>query len=417
MIKKPRGTEDIIGQKSRDFFALEMIIRNLMELYNIGEIKTPIFESSDLFARTAGEDTDIVSKEMFIFLDRKNRSLALRPENTAGVVRSLIENKNYLDENLPLKQFYFGPMFRYERPQAGRQRQFTQFGVEVFGQKSVSLDAEILLCAVDILNNIGLKNYIIKTNYLVFGTNKEEYLKVLKLHLKALKLCEDCQIRQKNNPLRVLDCKVDQSNFGDIPNMQDFLSEDEKKYFQDYTNILNKLGVSTIVDNHLVRGLDYYTGIVFEVISNDEKQGSQSTLLAGGRYDNLVSELGGPELSGAGFGMGIERILIALDNLEIKISEPSILDVFCIPLSESAEIFTNSLLLMLRKAGFTADTSYIKRSLKSNFKKAESFKANNIILIGDKELKENNVVIKNQKTMKETKVSFDKILEFLEEGI
>ncbi|AXK51126.1 histidine--tRNA ligase [Spiroplasma alleghenense] len=417
MLKKPRGTEDIFGKKAQDFFALEMIIRNVMELYNINEVRTPIFESYDLFSRSAGESSDIVNKEMFVFQDRKNRSLALRPENTAGVVRSVIENKLYLEENLPLKQFYFGPMFRYERPQAGRQRQFTQFGVEIFGGKSPSLDAELITSGIEILSNIGLQDFSVKINYLISGENKSKYIKVLKDSLAKMKLCEDCLNRIEKNTLRVLDCKVDQEKFDNIPSMSDFLSPEDDQYFKEYLSILKRMDFSLEIDAKLVRGLDYYTGIVFEIVSNDERQGSQSTLLAGGRYDNLVEELGGPQISGAGFALGIERILIALENAEISISQPTELDVYCIPLSKQAELFTSSLLFMLRKAGLKSDTSFVNRSLKSNFKKAESLKSKNILLIGDKELKENYVIIKNQTTMKEEKVKFEKILNFLIEEL
>ncbi|WP_338972994.1 histidine--tRNA ligase [Spiroplasma endosymbiont of Panorpa germanica] len=413
MLKKPRGTEDIFGQKAQDFFALEMIIRNIMELYNINEVRTPIFESYDLFSRSAGEGSDIVNKEMFVFQDRKGRSLALRPENTAGVARSVIENKLYLEENLPLKQFYFGPMFRYERPQAGRQRQFNQFGVEFFGAKSTSLDCELIISAVEILNSLGLKDYVIKANYLISGENKDKYIKVLKDTFINMDLCDDCKIRIERNTLRVLDCKVDQAKFNKIPNMDEYLSETERDYFNEYQSILKRMDLTIQMDNKLVRGLDYYTGIVFEIISKDDRQGSQSTLLAGGRYDFLVEELGGPQLSGAGYALGIERILIALQNANISISELPQLDAYCIPLSKNAEIFTNSLLFMLRKAGLKADTSFVTRSLKSNFKKAESLKTKNIIIIGDKELKENHVIIKNQITLKEEKVKFEKILDFL----
>lgn len=416
MIQKPRGTEDLFGKKIKEFFALEMIIRNTMDLYNYNEIETPIFESLELFKRGVGETTDVVSKEMFIFNDRKDRQFALRPEGTASTVRSIIENKLYVQENLPLKLFYIGQMFRYERPQAGRQRQFNQLGLEVYGAKNPEIDAEVIIMAETLLKSIGIDNIQTHLNFLVSGEDRIKYIADLKKYLSGKTLCEDCQKRVDKNPLRVLDCKIDSKQFGDVIDMKDYLSGDDKKHFDDLVTNLKNVGIEVVIDKMLVRGLDYYTGFVFETKSVDPRQGSQSTLVGGGRYDNLVSELGGPELPAAGFGMGIERLIISLENLGIQLANDDELDAYIIPLSDKAKKFTNILLMMTRSAGLKTETDYLGRSMKSAFKQAEKLNAKNIIIIGDNEIKEKIVVIKNQITKKEEKVGYDQIVNHLNKG-
>ncbi|AUB31495.1 histidine--tRNA ligase [Spiroplasma floricola] len=406
MIQKPRGTEDLVDLKVREYFALEVIIRQIVDSFNYNEIKTPIFESLELFKRGVGQETDIVSKEMYTFKDRKDRELTLRPEGTAPTVRAILENKMYINENLPLKLFYFGSMFRYERPQAGRNRQFNQFGVEVFGPKTAEIDSEIICLSSTILNTIGLDNHTIHLNYLVNGEQRKKYIEDLKKYLKPKKLCDDCKKRMEVNPLRVLDCKIDSKQFNDVIDMKDYLSDQDKKYFENLILNLKNIGIKPIIDKLLVRGLDYYTGFVYEV-----KDKNGSTLLGGGRYDELVNQLGNVDLSAAGFGLGMERILIALQEEEIYISQPVSLDAYIIGLSEKAKQFSNILLLALRKSGLKADFDFMSRSMKSAFKQSEKLNAKNIIIIGDNELKENVVIIKNQITKEEKKVTFDKIVD------
>ncbi|ALD66296.1 histidine--tRNA ligase [Spiroplasma cantharicola] len=408
MIQKPRGTEDLIDLKVREYFALEMIIRNVVDSFNYNEIKTPIFESLELFKKGVGEETDIVSKEMFTFADRKNRELTLRPEGTAPTVRAILENKMYINENLPLKLFYFGSMFRYERPQAGRNRQFNQFGIEVFGPKTPEIDSEIICLSSTILNTIGIEEYTIHLNYLVNGEQRKQYISDLKKYLKPKSLCDDCKKRIQVNPLRVLDCKIDANKFDDVIDMKDYLNQSDKDYFQTLIDNLNNIGIKPIIDKKLVRGLDYYTGFVYEV---KDKKGS--TLLGGGRYDELVKQLGNVDLPASGFAIGMERLLIALEEEKIYISVPNSLDAYIIALSEKAKQFSNILLLMLRKAGLKVDFDFMNRSMKSAFKQSEKLNSKNIIIIGDNELKENNVIIKNQLTKTEKKVAFDKIVDAL----
>ncbi|AHI52831.1 histidine--tRNA ligase [Spiroplasma culicicola] len=411
MIQKPRGTVDLYDKKVKEFFALEMIIRNIVDLYNYSEIKTPIFESTDLFLRGVGSETDIVSKEMYTFNDKKNRSLTLKPEGTAPTVRAILENKMYINENLPLKLFYFSNMFRYERPQNGRQRQFTQFGVEVFGPKNALIDSEVLCLAVNILNAIGIENYSVHLNYLATGENRQKYIADLKIQLSTLQLCDDCQTRINTNPLRVLDCKVDSAKFSDIKDMKEYLSQEDQTQYSHLKTTLDNLAIKYQEDKLLVRGLDYYTGYVFEI-----KDKNGSTLLGGGRFDNLVNELGQVDLPAAGFGMGIERIVLALEEANISLSEQTTLDAYIIGLSDKAKQFSNILLLMLRSAGLKVDFDYMNRSMKSAFKQSEKLNAQNIIIIGDNELKENVVVIKNQITKTEQKVNFDQIVETIMKG-
>ncbi|WP_238988304.1 histidine--tRNA ligase [Spiroplasma sp. BIUS-1] len=408
MIQKPRGTEDLIDLKAKEYFALELTIRQIVDTFNYNEIKTPIFESLELFKRGVGEETDIVSKEMYTFKDRKDRELTLRPEGTAPTVRAILENKMYINENLPLKLFYFGSMFRYERPQAGRNRQFNQFGIEVFGPKTAEIDSEIICLSSTILNTIGLDNHTIHINYLVNGEQRKNYINDLKKYLEPKELCDDCKRRIDTNPLRVLDCKVDSKKFSDVVDMKDYLSDEDKKYFENLISNLKNIGINPVVDKMLVRGLDYYTGFVYEV---KDKKGS--TLLGGGRYDELVNQLGNVELPAAGFGLGMERILIALQEEEIYISEPVSLDAYIIGLSEKAKQFANILMLMLRKSGLKVDFDFMNRSMKSAFKQSEKLNSKNIIIIGDNELKENVVVIKNQITKEEKKVAFEKIVDVI----
>lgn len=411
MIQKPRGTEDLFEQKAREFFSLEMIIRNLVDLYNYNEIKTPIFESTEVFKRGVGEETDIVAKEMFSFQDRKNRDLTLRPEGTAPTVRAILENKLYINEKLPLKLFYFGSMFRYERPQAGRQRQFNQFGVEVFGPKTAEIDSEIICLAVSILNTIGLEDHQVHLNYLVSGATREKYILDLKNQLKTFSLCDDCTKRLETNPLRVLDCKIDAKKFNDVIDMKSYLADEDMQHFNNLKSLLTNVGIKFVEDKLLVRGLDYYTGFVFEI-----KDANKATLLGGGRYDNLVHELGNVDLPAAGFAIGMERLVLALEVAQISLTEPIALDAYVIGLSDKAKHFANILLLMLRSEGLKVDFDFMNRSLKSAFKQSEKLNAKNIIIIGDNELKENVVVIKNQITNQEHKVKIEEIVNTIRKG-
>ncbi|WP_424527278.1 histidine--tRNA ligase [Spiroplasma endosymbiont of Glossina fuscipes fuscipes] len=411
-IQKPRGTEDIYYEKASELSALELILRDIVMQYNYHEIRTPIFEAKDLFVRAVGNETDIVTKEMFELLDKKEREFVLRPEATAPVIRSILEEKLYGKYELPLKLFYFGSMFRYERPQHGRLRQFNQFGVEVVGVKNYLLDVEVILLGYNLLKALGLSNLALKLNYLAVGTERSKYITVLKTFLKTQDLCADCAIRVEKNPLRILDCKIDNKKFDQAPKIYDYLTESDQTEFNNLQNILTKLAIPFVLDHKLVRGLDYYTSLVFEVVVN--KQERELTLLGGGRYDQLVSSFE-PSLDypAVGFALGLERLLLTLAENEIKLADEPYLDVYLICLSDHACYFASSLLLLLRGSGFRADCDYLSRSVKAQFKSLERLKAKNAIIIGDEELKKNVVKIKNQTTGKEQEVKFEKIITFL----
>ncbi|RUP77162.1 histidine--tRNA ligase [Spiroplasma poulsonii] len=411
-IQKPRGTEDIYYEKASELSALELILRDIVMQYNYHEIRTPIFEAKDLFVRAVGNETDIVTKEMFELLDKKEREFVLRPEATVPVIRSILEDKLYGKYELPLKLFYLGSMFRYERPQHGRLRQFNQFGVEVVGVKNYLLDVEVILLGYNLLKALGLSNLTLKLNYLAVGAERTKYIAVLKTFLKTQDLCADCAIRVKKNPLRVLDCKIDNKKFDQAPKIYDYLTESNQTEFNNLQNILTKLAIPFVLDHKLVRGLDYYTSLVFEVVV--DKQERELTLLGGGRYDQLVNSFE-PSLDypAVGFALGLERLLLTLAENEIKLADEPYLDVYLICLSDHARYFASSLLLLLRGSGFRADCDYLSRSVKAQFKSLERLKAKNAIIIGDEELKKNVVKIKNQTTGKEQEVKFEKIITFL----
>lgn len=411
-IQKPRGTEDIYYEKASELSALELILRDIVMQYNYHEIRTPIFEAKDLFVRAVGNETDIVTKEMFELLDKKEREFVLRPEATAPVIRSILEDKLYGKYELPLKLFYLGSMFRYERPQHGRLRQFNQFGVEVVGVKNYLLAVEVILLGYNLLKALGLSNLTLKLNYLAVDTERTKYITVLKTFLKTQDLCADCAIRVEKNPLRVLDCKIDNKKIDQAPKIYDYLAESDQTEFNNLQNILTKLAIPFVLDHKLVRGLDYYTSLVFEVVV--DKQERELTLLGGGIYDQLVSSFE-PSLDypAVGFALGLERLLLTLADNEIKLADEPYLDVYLICLSDHARYFASSLLLLLRGSGFRSDCDYLSRSVKAQFKSLERLKAKNAIIIGDEELKKNIVKIKNQTTGKEQEVKFEKIITFL----
>ncbi|WP_342256228.1 histidine--tRNA ligase [Spiroplasma endosymbiont of Poecilobothrus nobilitatus] len=411
-MQKPRGTEELYYEKASELSVLELMLRSLAIQYNYHEIRTPIFEAKDLFVRLVGAETDIVSKEMFELLDKKERAFVLRPEGTAPVIRSIIEDKLYGKYELPLKLFYLGNMFRYERPQHGRLRQFNQFGVEAVGAKNYLLDVEVILIGYNLLKTLVLTNLTLKLNYLTIGEARTKYLGVLTDFFQEQTLCADCQIRVQKNPLRVLDCKIDHDKFGNAPKIYDYLTPAENEEFVAIQNLLTKLGIPFTLDAQLVRGLDYYTGVVFEIVF--EEQERELTLLGGGRYDQLVHTFE-PSLDypAVGFALGLERLLLTLAANDIVLADEPYLDAYLICLSDHARHFAASLLLLLRASGFRADCDYLTRSVKAQFKSLERLKAKNAIIIGDEELKKNVVKIKNQQTGKEQEVKFDKIITVL----
>ena len=420
MIQKPKGTYDVYGDKSKKILYLENLIKNLMETYNYNYVRTPLFESSELFHRGVGETTDIVTKETYDFIDRGNRNMTLRPEGTAGVVRSFIENKMYAEVTQPVKCWYYGPMYRYERPQSGRFREFYQFGCEVFGSDNALIDAEIISIPVNFYRLLGLKGIKVNINSLGDRQSRENYRNALIEYFKPHidDLCEDCKCRFEKNPLRILDCKIDGSKeiMANAPKTIDFLNEESRKHFEDVKKYLDSLEIDYEVNTNLVRGLDYYTHTVFEVEASVEGFGSQNVLCGGGRYDNLVENIGGPSTKGVGFAMGMERLLTALEYENINLIDNDCIDVYVIPMDESVQDKVSSLVMSLRLNGFKVDMDYMKRNLKSNFKQADRLNAKYIIIVGEDETKSNTLTLKNNKTKEEYKIKLDDLVEFLDKG-
>lgn len=421
MIQKPKGTYDVYGTYGEKIQYLEKLLSALMEKYHYEFVRTPIFEASSLFHRGVGETTDIVSKETYDFKDRGDRDMTLRPEGTAGVVRSFIENKMYTRPSMPVKAWYYGPMFRYERPQAGRYREFYQFGVEVFGSTSPMVDAEVISIPVTLFRLLGLKGIQVKINSLGDKESRAAYREALLTHFEPHlnELCHDCQERYSKNPLRILDCKVDKELecMKNAPKLSDYLSEQSKQHFESLKQYLDDLGIDYIVDEHLVRGLDYYTETVFEVEADIKDFGSNNVLCAGGRYNHLVENLDGPATPGVGFALGYERILNAIEAEGIELENENQVDAYIIPMDESLRKEAFRLTQTLRMNGFTIETDYLNRNLKGNFKQADRLGAKFIVLIGEDEQKEHIYTIKNNDTKEEYKIDQDYIVMFLDEKL
>ena len=413
--KAPRGTVDILPTESGKWQELEQLLRTICANYNVKEMRTPIFEHTELFNRAVGDTTDVVSKEMYTFEDKKGRSITLRPEGTAGIVRAYVENKLYgMPEKLQ-KVYYMGPMFRYERPQNGRQRQFHQFGVEMLGVESPYVDVECMLMAVTVVKALGLKNIQLHINSLGDQESRDAYREALQNHFQPVlnELCHDCQVRYEKNPLRILDCKVDKNHpmMQTAPKTIDYLSDNAKAHFEKVCALLDDLEIDYVVDPNLVRGLDYYSHTVFEIISDDPKLGAGSTVGGGGRYNGLVEELGGPQTPGVGFAFGMERLMIALgDDHE----DEEGLDVYIMPLGSEAKDLAMQIMTMLRANGFTCDMDQCDRGLKGQFKSADRFHAHFSMIIGDEEVQKEVVNMKCNHTKEQVEVPLENIVEFIE---
>jgi histidyl-tRNA synthetase len=396
MIKAITGTKDILPSEISRWQYFEKLLRETFQLFNYREIRTPIFEETALFARGIGEETDIVSKEMYTFKDRSETSITLRPENTAGVVRAYIEQSLGAQQSLN-KLFYIGPMFRQERPQAGRLRQFHQFGAEAIGSTSPLLDAEMIQIAFHILKNLGLKNLVVKINSLGIPEVRENYKKLLREFLKDKKsqLSEDSRKRFDTNILRIFDSKieVDQNILKDAPLLIDHLDEESKNDFEVVKNYLVKVGIPFEVDPALVRGLDYYTKTTFEIVSGSV--GSQSALCGGGRYDLLVEELGGKPTPGVGFAAGMERILLACENENSLIIENPSVGVYLVRVDAGLELEVANFASVLRRQNISCDYDYLNRSMKAQMREANKLNAKYVIFIGGDEYKQGKLNLKN----------------------
>ena len=421
MIQKPKGCNDIYGREAKIWKYVEGIIDATMENYNYNYIRTPIFESTELFHRGIGESTDIVTKETYDFVDRGGRGMTLRPEGTAGVCRSYVENKMYGDPNQPVKVYYNGTMYRYERPQSGRDRELTQFGVEVLGSDDPMSDAEVISLAVNIYKMLGLKEIKVNINTLGDKESRDMYRQALIDYFKPhiSELCEDCQTRLEKNPLRILDCKVDADNelLKNAPKTIDYLNVASRERFEKVKDYLDILQIKYEVNPNIVRGLDYYNHTVFEIEAKVEGFGSNNVLGAGGRYNHLCSEIGGPETPCIGFASGIGRLVMALELEKVELPIVEDIDLFLMYVNEDEKKYATYLAQELRMAGFIVDTEYTGRALKGQFKQADRLNAKYIAILNSEDLDNNEIKIKNNKTKEEEIISLDVLIYYLDEKL
>lgn len=399
LTKAPKGTKDILPEVSPKWRYVEEKFREVCRRYGMEEIRTPIFEHTELFQRGVGDTTDIVQKEMYTFEDHAGRSISLKPEGTAGVVRSYIENKLYAGTK-PAKVYYTTPCFRYERPQAGRLREFHQFGVEVFGASSMMADAEVITLAMDFLKSVGVGGLELRINSIGCPTCRAEYRKALQDYLRPHfdELCDDCKGRFERNPMRIIDCKVPRCGeiSQDAPRMLDYLCEDCRTSFEELKSNLNACGVEFTVDPGIVRGLDYYTKTAFEIVTNTI--GAQGTVCGGGRYDNLVEELDGPATPGIGFGLGIERLLIVMEATGAYLPDVDKTDVFIAFIGDAAKAEAQKLARELRGEGLRVMIDVAERNMKGQFKYSDRVNSRFTATIGDDELASGCVSLKNMET-------------------
>ncbi|MES3706167.1 histidine--tRNA ligase [Staphylococcus ureilyticus] len=417
MINIPRGTQDILPSETKKWRYIEAKLDELMELYNYEEIRTPIFESTELFARGVGDSTDVVQKEMYTFKDKGDRSITLRPEGTAAVVRSYIENKMQGLPNQPIKLYYNGPMFRYERKQKGRYRQFTQFGVEAIGAENPSIDAEILAMVMHIYQSFGLKHLKLVINSIGDIDSRKEYNEALVKHFEPVigDFCKDCQARLHTNPMRILDCKIDKDkeSVKTAPRITEYLNANSKTYFEEVKQHLNDLDIEYEEDPNLVRGLDYYTHTAFELmIDNPNYEGAITTLCGGGRYNGLLELLDGPSQTGIGFALSIERLLMALEEEGIELDVDHDFDLFIVTMGQEANRYAVKLLNDLRQNGVKADKDYMERKVKGQMKQADRLNAKYTVVIGDQELAEKNINVKNMETGESERIDLNELVNY-----
>ncbi len=411
-----KGTHDIIGEEANAFNVVEGLMKNLCELFGFHEVRPPVIEHSELFIRGVGEGSDVVRKEMYTFDDKGGRSITLRPEFTAGIARLLVCNKMLLTQELPVKCYYVGPVFRYERPQLGRYRQFYQFGVESVGHDSPLNDIEVIVLAYSILQSLGLENVVIKINTLGDDESREAYKVALKEFFAKhiINMCEDCKSRYELNPLRILDCKVpeDQEIVKDAPKMSAYLTEASKQRFEFIKDTLIELQIPFEVDDTLVRGLDYYSDTVFEFHYTSAKGNNYGAIGAGGHYGHLIGELGGPKLPGIGFSFGVERLVSVLTDDDILGDHiKDSLAFYVMPMGESTKVTSMMVANELRMAGYPTEMCFDNAKLGSMFKRAEKKNAEFAVIIGENELANDEVIIKDLSTTEQYNIGLEKLLE------
>ncbi len=413
--QRPKGTADILPEEAKKWAYIEETARMLFTNYRYHEIRTPMFENFEVFSRTSGDTSDVVTKEMYDFMDKGDRHISLRPEGTAGVVRSFVENKLYGPEfSKPYKVFYMGSMFRYERPQSGRLREFHQIGVEAFGSDAPELDVEVIDMGMNLLQKFGLKDLKLVINTLGDKETRENYRQALIDYLEPHfdELSEDSKNRLHKNPLRVLDSKDknDQKFVADAPSILDFLSPESQAHFDKVKKLLEALHIPFTVDPSMVRGLDYYNHTIFEIMVNSKSLGEgYTTICAGGRYNGLVEELGGPEVSGVGFGLGIERLILLMDSQNVKLPILDNLDVYVVGIGEETTYETSQIAKALRSNGFSVDRDYLDKKPKAQFKTANKLGATYTITIGERELEQETVNVKSMLDGNEVSVPLNEV--------
>lgn len=418
MFSVVKGTHDVILEEATKYSYVEEVLTKIAALYNYKEFRTPIIESNELFNRSVGESSDIVRKEMYTFLDKGNRLITLRPEMTASTIRSMVNAKLFANNDYPIKAYYLGPNFRYERPQQGRYRQFNQFGIECCGVNNFYRDVEVIALGYNALKMLGFTNLKLKINSLGDQETRNDYKKALTSYFgkKLEQMCEDCKERYTKNILRILDCKVesDQEIIKDAPTLDKFYSKNAKEHFDNVLKALDEIGIEYEIDHSLVRGLDYYTGVVFEYHYTSKLGKNYGAIGGGGHYANLIKEIGGPDLEGVGLALGIERLVNVMndDNLFDSLEEG--LDIYIMPLGEKAINESNKIANFLRLNGYSCDICLESKNFGQMFKKAQRRNAKYALIIGDNELESKNVVVKDLALEKQETVANDDLLEYLD---
>lgn len=414
MINIPKGTKDVLPEESYKWHYIESKIREVARLFNLSEIRTPTFEATELFLRGVGETTDIVNKEMYTFLDKGGRSITLKPEGTAGVARSAIENSLYMN-TLPLKMYYITPVFRYERPQSGRLREHHQFGVELYGADTSSSDAEVISVAYTLLSKLGIGNLKLFINSIGCSKCRPFYNSALKEYLNRNidAMCGLCKERIDKNPLRILDCKTEEciKVNENAPVIQDYLCDECIEHQEGLTNALAALNINYAINPRIVRGLDYYTKTVFEFVSDNI--GAQGTVCGGGRYNNLVEEVGGKSCPAVGFGMGIERLIMVMDNLGLSFGEEIRTDIYIAPLGDTIN-YCILLADKLRKSGISTDLDLMGRGLKAQLKYANKIRSRYLVVIGSDEIESGIVKLKHMDSGEENTIKVEEIINYIE---
>ncbi len=414
MIIAPRGTHDVLPSESYRWHRIENKIKDICLEFGYKEIRTPMFESTELFERGVGDTTDVVQKEMYTFLDKGGRSVTLRPEGTACIVRSFVEGSLYAQPQ-PTKMYYLYPCFRYEKPQAGRLREFHQFGVEVMGADAASMDAEVISLAMQVFRRLDVTGIELNINSIGCPKCRSAYNEALKAYFEPHlgELCETCRQRFEKNPLRILDCKSKECKaiYKDAPVLLDHICDECADHFEKLKTYLTAMEIPYVVDPTIVRGLDYYTKTVFEIISKNE--GSEGTICGGGRYNGLVGEIGGPDMPGVGFAMGLERLILVLESLNLIPENDERPDIFIANIGERADLFVQKLVYDLRNGGVSAERDYLLRSVKAQMKYANKTGARFSAVVGDDDIEKGIVSVKNMETGEAQEVSFGELAAFI----